>query len=70
MLTRESLVPNPRPRTDQLTPFEPQGKFALSSKVYGARMPRQLAEVLEKVDNLPDWLRSAVEEKAEREGLI
>lgn len=66
-------VANPKPKTEQLTPFQRKDPSAepLAERQTQVKLPLSLDAVVRAMGaKKADWLRAAVAEKAEREGLI
>ncbi len=62
---------NPNPKTENLTPFVSLDGSEGPSKNFGVRLPSKLAAAVDGLGKRKtEWLRAAIAEKAEREGLI
>lgn len=62
-------MPNPKPRLENLKPFERQGDRELG-KIIGTRYPLEVEAALRQIAKHQDFIRLAVEEKLQREGLL
>lgn len=65
-------MPNPKPKTENLVPFEPIGDRPLARRVIGTRYPVEVLAVLEKMtsDQMQSFIRAAVEQKLKSAGLL
>lgn len=63
-------MPNPNPKLENLKPFQRKSERALG-KIIGTRYPLEVQAILESLDCArQEFIRSAVEEKLKREGLL
>ena len=60
----------PRGYPGTLVPAPRRGDEPMPKKVYGARVPANLADVLEELPDRAEWIRTAMMEKAVRDGLL
>ena len=61
---------NPSPNQSGLKPFKNIEGGKGESKQLSLRIPTDIAEMLDKIGDRASWVRAAIREKAEREGLI
>lgn len=62
-------MPNPKPKLENLKPFARQSDRELG-KIIGTRYPLEVEAALKKLPKHQDYIRLAVEEKLQRDGLL